>query len=258
MRLLKIEWIPIRHNKSIWIMLGLYMVLFALLSYAFDKFEFNAGGEGAMLLSQFNLLKFPDVWPNLAYLGSFFNLILAFIVIMLVTNEFSYRTLRQHLIDGLTRVEFLAGKLMVIGVLSLTLTVFLGIISLILGSVNSPSGAIPWTEGSEFLGAFFIQTLGYLVMAMFFGLLLRKAIFSIGLFLLYSWLIENLPGWITGFEIFDYLPGNAMDELIPSPFTRYLVSETAPQLPLASLVATVVWIGVFAGASYLLISKRDL
>ncbi|MFK5098226.1 hypothetical protein, partial [Klebsiella pneumoniae] len=66
-----------------------------------------------------NPFVFPEVWQTVAYFSSFFVLLPSILVIMLVTNEYTYKTHRQNIIDGWSRNEFLLSKLIDVAIISL-------------------------------------------------------------------------------------------------------------------------------------------
>ena len=257
-RLLRIEAAKVMYNRPFWVMLGLYFFLFAIVAYAIANIELQMQ-DMPQDLSMFPIMEFPDIWHNITYLGGFFNLILAFIVIMVTANEYTFRTLRQHLIDGLTRVEFLGSKYLLILCLSTLLTLFMGVLALIFGFANTEAASMGKAlEGSMFLIAFFVQTFAYLSLAMFFALLLRKAVFSIGLFVLYTWLIEKIPGWILDYEFLQYLPSKAMDRLIQFPLYKYMGQPSQTEVAMLDLGVNLGYIALFMVLSWVLLSKRDL
>ena len=72
------------------------------------------------------LYHFPDIWQNLTYISTYFQPILAIIVIISLTNEFSFKTIRQNIIDGFDRKDFLVSKLLSIFISLNLATIFAG------------------------------------------------------------------------------------------------------------------------------------
>ena len=114
-RLFEIEWLKLKNYKVFWILIGMYFLgLILILSSGMLLMEFmkNHGAEFEGIdPTIIPLYDFPDVWQNMTYIATFFKIILAFIVIISVTNEIGYRTLRQNIIEGLSKWEFLKSKL---------------------------------------------------------------------------------------------------------------------------------------------------
>ena len=56
------------------------------------------------------LYHFPDIWQNLAWTSGLLKMGVAIMVVVSITNEYTYRTIRQNIIDGMSREEFLLSK----------------------------------------------------------------------------------------------------------------------------------------------------
>ncbi|HEX9565860.1 MAG TPA: ABC transporter permease [Gemmatimonadaceae bacterium] len=100
--LLRIEWIKTTRRRAFWVAVGFLAILCMLVLGG----EFLQGrqGEGAPLVA-------PFVWATAAAeLDAMPAFFLALVVVMLVTSEFSWRTARQNVIDGLSREQFFAAK----------------------------------------------------------------------------------------------------------------------------------------------------
>src|SRR5690606_20889818 len=67
----------------------------------------------------FPIFDFVDIWQNMAWITFLFKYILAFMVIISICQEFSLRTVRQNMIDGLSRKEYIVSKVGLVAVLSL-------------------------------------------------------------------------------------------------------------------------------------------
>ena len=109
-RLFEIEWLKLKNYTVFWILLIMYFLgLILILSSGMFLMQFlkykgaDFNGIDPTILP---LYDFPDVWQNMTYIATFFKIILAFIVIISVTNEISYRTMRQNVIDGLSKWEW--------------------------------------------------------------------------------------------------------------------------------------------------------
>src|SRR5262245_35861746 len=106
--LLAIEWLKIRRYRAFWLLIGLFAVLLALWNYQISKGVVQMGAQGVNVLS--NAYTFPDVWSNLGWWGGIFVLFLAILIITLTCNEFTFRTHRQNVIDGWSRLDFYHAK----------------------------------------------------------------------------------------------------------------------------------------------------
>ena len=115
LELLKIEWLKIKKYPAFWGMLFIVTLTYpgtTLLSYyAYSKSI--RGKEMANTIAKMflgNPFAFPETWHTVAFLSSFFILIPSLLVIMLVTNEYTYKTHRQNIIDGWSRNQFVYSK----------------------------------------------------------------------------------------------------------------------------------------------------
>jgi ABC-2 type transport system permease protein len=102
--------------------------------------------------------------------------------------------------------------------LSILLTVYLFILGVILGGFNSGSlGGL--FSGLQQVAYFFLLSLDYLGFALFIALWIRRSGLAIGLFFLYSFIIENIlksiVNYFTDAPYGNLLPLQASDELLP-------------------------------------------
>ena len=81
-------------------------------------------------------LQFPDIWLTATYVLGFLVIFPVIISIINTTSEFSNKTSRQHIIDGLSRNEFHLSKLISIFIITSVFTMYLLLICLILGFSN--------------------------------------------------------------------------------------------------------------------------
>ena len=102
-RLFYIEWIKWRKFSPVLIIISLYTVLFFLICFGLDEIIIDkvAGNfikdnyNSTNLLMQFNPYKFPDAWHTFAYIGKFFKILLAIIIINIISYEFQNGTFKQ-------------------------------------------------------------------------------------------------------------------------------------------------------------------
>lgn len=262
-RLLKIEYKKLIPYPTTWILIGLHFFLAWLvisgLKNIITNIEINGMDAGGFDFSQISILHFPDIWHNITYVAGFFKIILAILVIISICNEFTYKTLRQNIIDGMSRWEFLFSKLLFILSLSLVATLFLFITGVIIGFNNTPeNGSASFVENSEFLLAYFVQILAYLVFALMLGYLIKRSGLAIALLLLYTVIIEPVIAYSLPDYIDQYLPLSILNDLIQFPFTRYIGESVQTTISLAGICISLLYTILFSGFVYLLLKKRDL
>ncbi len=275
-RLLNIEFYKIKHHKLSRILFLTYFILLsaialiAAVKFKVGRLEINLADQG--------IFNFPYIWHFNTWVADFLTFFLAIIVVSMVTNEFTYRTVKQNLIDGMTKKEFVLSKFYFLVVLSLLATFFVFVISLILGLIYSDftSGGIIFKQ-TYFLGAFFLKLLGIFSFIMFLGFLFRRSAIALGFFFIWM-IIEGIfyavLRWkLLNEEIADkishFFPYAAIRNLLPQPITRLSAAKNIGKqigenmgqfegLPLSRFLIVLAWIGIFVYASYRMLKKRDL
>lgn len=275
-RLLSIEIYKVRHHKLSKILFTAYFFLLSSIALV-ASIKFNLWGVEIHLAEQ-GFFNFPYIWHYNTWLADFFTLFLAIIVVSMVTNEYSYRTIKQNLIDGLSKKEFIFSKFIFLVVLSLLATFFVFIISLILGLVFSDyTGINIITTDLYFLPAFFLKLLGTFSLIMFLGLLFKRSAFALGFFFLImiiEKIIYALIRWQLATEkiadkVDAFLPLTSFRSLLPEPISRLnaikkigkQVGKTIPDfegVPLVNFIIVIIWIVIFVYFSYYILKKRDL
>lgn len=270
-RLFQVEWLKLKHYRPFWIMTGMYALcvtvvcssVMFLMSYAKSKgAEFN--GIDPTIIPFYD---YPDVWQNIAYLASFFKVILAFIVVISIANETTYRTLRQNVIDGLSFADFLKSKLIFIFFLSLVSSILLWLIGVVTASFYSHVQGIEYMfHSTSFLLAYMLGVFTYLTFALMLTLLLPKAgLVIVGLFM-YTLVFEPLLATFIQYypETYEwlrplpkYFPVMSIYYLIPLPFPRYMLMEIQDYVSLKETLIVIGWLVFNVSMSYLLLKKKD-
>jgi len=271
LRLLRIEWLKYRHFKLFWIIYFLYLLFLVIFTssgvFVLDFFDQKGINFGELKPSLIPIYDFPDIWQNITYFAGFFQFIMAFIVIIFITNEFSYRTIRQNVIDGLSKSQFLTAKISFIFLLCLINTIVLSINGLILGLIYSSVTEFRFIiEGVEFLFAFGLALFAYSLFAFFVGMLFKRSGVSIILFAIYSLfaepfitvILQNHSG-VSGFyaRLSDFFPMEAINNLIQNPLPRYILREIQNYISGGELAIVIGYVIVFIWASFYLLKKRD-
>ena len=122
--LLRTEWLKIKTYRTFWAILVLYVVLFPvtnifLANTVLDLRQSNKVTEHLIT----NYYSFPDVWRAVSYVAGYFLMMPAILLIILVTNEYGFRTHRQNVIDGWSRNQFITAKLLIVLLLAVLATV---------------------------------------------------------------------------------------------------------------------------------------
>jgi hypothetical protein len=254
--LLRAEFRKLLPYRTVWIVLLLFAVLLTFFVSVGSNVTINGQTVGSSLYA------FPGLWGKLAYVASYFHLLLGILLIILITDEFQFRTFRQQLIDGSSPANLIQGKLAVSGLLAAFGVVVVLLVGLYFGLQHADETSAPATEGLlDALLRYGVQALGYLSLAALFGFLIRKSGPAILLFLLYSWVIEPLLRLPVADHIDRYFPTKVFSTLTPNPTQVILDTMTGPTsaLPTAQAIPlTLAYAGIFWLLSYLLIRYRDM
>jgi len=164
------------------------------------------------------ILQFPHVWNTLAWIASWFNLLLGLLAIILITNEFHYRTFRKQLIDGLSRNELVVGKLIVFASIAIYTMLLVFASGLAMGMIKSSGISLPnLTQGLAYLPVLFLQSFSYMLLAMLFAFLFKSTALSIVAFILYFFPIEPIVRAIIPDMATKFLPAKVIANLTPMP-----------------------------------------
>jgi len=272
-RALKLEWLKVRNYRIFWILTGMYLLALLVITSGGMFFLEWLKSEGADFKgidpTIVPIYDFPDIWQNTTYLGSFVIFLLAFIVIISVNNDITYHTLRQNIIDGISKKEYLLSKMLMIVAMAALSTIFLFVAGLVNGSIYSHVwGAQYIFDEQEFLAAFFYQIIIYCTLAFLLAMVIKKAGFVIVALFLYTFMFEpiataimiNAPAFRDGLapDIAQFLPIKAINNLISVPFGRYVFMEIQDYIPLKTLAIATGWFSVYLGLIYYILKKRDL
>ena len=256
-QLLQIEWLKIKNFATFWILSGLFALLLPLFNYQFSS-RHVAGTELIGLGYDF-----PNVWGVFGFWTTWFVLFIAFLIIIIITNEYRYRTNRQNIIDGWTRLQAFHAKCLVILMLALFTTIYAGICCLLFGRAYSGSfdGA---TQGMDKLAYLFLLSLNYYGFAAMIAFLVKRSGLAIGLFMLYTLIVENILTWqLKDYSFSKYLPLQSSDELLPFTPLKQLINMASGGMkdsPTANsyIIASCVYIAVYYIICRIKLTRSDL
>lgn len=242
------------------------ILLSALKIDVFGLFTFELGELG--------IFNFPIIWHLTTFFASQFKFFFAIVVVSMIGNEYSNKTLKQNLIDGLSKKEFILSKFYTIVFFSLVSTLLIGLISLCIGlyySSYTEIGII--VMGTEFLLAYFVKLVGFFSLCLLLGMLIKRSAFALAfLFILFifEWIVYGLLAWninpVLAGKIQNFFPLKSMYKLIDQPFQRIAMTKFPDQAELAydysvsplEIIVVLCWTALFVFLSYRLLKKRDL
>jgi ABC-2 type transport system permease protein len=226
--LLKIEWLKIKNYMAFKVMAIFFVVgVFALnyIVYIVNKnIVKNVPGAGLVSFSPYN---FDTTWQSTSYATGFILMLPALLLLMLFTNEFTFKTHRQNIIDGLSRRQFISVKITMALIFAIASTLLVLVSALIFGFASGTSFSL---HGILFVGYFFLKALSYNLIAILFSVLVKRTGFAIGVFFIYlgsenivsqllnvlSMKLKRDNGTDLG-NVGDCLPMNAADSLLEFP-----------------------------------------
>jgi hypothetical protein len=271
-RLLRIEWLKLRHYRPFWVLLALYTIFISLICLGVHFFFIWLKNQGAdfegMDPTIIPFYDFPDIWQNITYIATFLKLFLAFIVIISVSNEITYRTLRQNIIDGMSKRGWIFSKLLLIGALALLGTSLLFILGLFTGLLWShPHGYPHILGGIPFLLAYFLEVFTYLTFTLWIILIIRRIGLVIVGLMMYTLAFEpavaafmmyypHSPTFVQ--ELAAFLPVRALNNLIHVPFQRYAMQEVQDYISFKEVLIVLGWLALNISISYRILTRRDL
>ncbi len=267
--LFKVEWRKISRNRVFWAMLilSLTALIAALLglqaAIVKTNSQLNDTQFAGISLLPTNIFTFPHIWHNITFIGKYLKLFLGVVMIILVTNEYTYNTLRQNLITGLSKTQLIGSKVIDAVLLAGVSTIILFIFGLVMGFYSSEEFDFSDVfRKINYLAAYFVVVLGFLSFAMMIAFIVKKSAFSIMILLVYSYILEVAVASIYSETFGNYLPLSNLNSLIEAPnipiFQTFGISTFSYGIPLSNLVISSVYIALFWGVSLFIIKKRDL
>ncbi|SNQ44587.1 ABC transporter permease [Cellulophaga lytica] len=276
LRLLQIEFIKLWNNRASKILILSYFILMILIAgISMIKVDF---GPLKFHIADVGIFNFPYIWHFNTFMAAFLKVFLAIVIVSMIANEYSNKTIKQNLIDGLSKKELILSKFLTIGVFSLASTIFIFLISLLLGLIYSDFNEFSIIFSDlEYLAAYFIKLIGFFSFCFFVGILVKRSAFALGF--LFIWFIgaEIIPYTYLASKyskeladnVTSFFPFGSMWSTITEPFSRLNVIKSAAQQvgedisrdysvqPLQLLIV-LCWTAIFIYLSYALLKKRDL
>jgi ABC-type transport system involved in multi-copper enzyme maturation permease subunit len=276
-RLLSIELQKIWKNRASRVLTLSYFIILSFIALiASIKFNF---GVFKFHLAEMGIFNFPFIWHFNTYVASILKLFLAIVIVSMMANEYSYGTLKQNLIDGMSKKEFVLSKFLTVILFATASTVFIFFMSLILGlSFSSYTELSIIFSDLEYLVAYFVKLIGFFSFCLFLGILVKRSAFALGFLMIWD-ILENIAKGILSFKIFpegntaatiyQFFPLESMSNLIVEPFSRLsLIKTIGTQMGMENtkdygvhwytILIVLAWTVIFMLTSFKLLEKRDL
>ena len=276
-RLLAIELQKIWKNRASRVLTISY---FVILSFIALIASINIKiGSFQLHFAEMGIFNFPFIWHFNTYIAAILKFFLAIVIVSMMANEYSYGTLKQNLIDGMSKKEFVLSKFLTVVLFAFVSTFFVFIMSLILGySFSSYTELSIVFSDMDYLLAYFVKLVGFFSFCLFLGVLVKRSAFAIGFLFVWN-IIEGIANGILTFKVFpktntasqitQFFPLESMSNLIVEPITRLSVIKNIQtavgdtnvkdySVHFSSIFIVLVWTTLFIFLSYKIIKKRDL
>ena len=260
-RLIDIELHKLKNNRASRVLIITYFILLTSI---------------ALIAAIFN---FPYIWHFNSFIAAFFKFFLLLVIVSMMANEYSNKTLKQNLIDGLSKKEFILSKFYTVVLFAFISTLFVFIVSLVLGLIYSDYNELSIIFSDlDYLLAFFVKLLGFFSFGLFLGMLIKRSAFAVGAMMI--WFFAEIIGYnILKWNIFrdtdiaeyifQFAPLNAMWNLIDEPFSRLNAVKTIANqigeefsndygVHWYEIAIVLGWTALFIYGSYYLLKIRDL
>ncbi len=268
-RAVKAELIKTFGYTTFWVLISLHAVLFLLVLMVANNATLNLNGvETNILLSK------PYTWGTVAWLASWFNLILTLLLIILTGNDFLFGTFRRGLLDGFSRNQLFKAKLLLLLLIALYVILIVTLIALFATPVLKS-----WQNlftGYVYILVLFIQMLGYFSIALLIIVLTRNIALTIIVYLLYFALIEPIIRLFLPDSAAQFLPVKIISNLTPMPdflgimAKQFNVNDQLDASTLNALdainngtsltqniVIAIIYIALFTVLSYYVFRRKD-
>ncbi|MCG8467040.1 MAG: hypothetical protein MJB57_02385 [Gemmatimonadetes bacterium] len=264
------EWFKTRKRLAFWLTLGFFSFITSTIN-------------GEQAFDDDLSFTLPEAWDSIlsSDFATFFMIFASVALIMLASSEFSWRTARQNVIDGLSKTQWFWGKVMLLPILGLVFLIAkLGIgvgFAMVDTDLSATTGpAFPTSvlaASAGLLLAFFnigglalllsttIRSAGPAMAAWFFWIMVGEQLFPALLtrfFPAAEAVVQYFPlasaGPLTGFAIWD--EGSYQRLLLAAQEAE----RAAPDLPdlMLTIGINLAWIAFFIGLAFVLFRRRDL
>lgn len=278
-RLLSIELQKLWKNRASRVLILTYFILLSFIALL-ASVNFKIIGIDFRLADQ-GIFNFPYIWHFNSYIAALLKFFLAIVIVSMMANEYTYGTLKQNLIDGLSKKEFIQSKFLTVILFALGSTVFLFVMTMILGYSFSSytETSIVFTD-LVYMLAYFLKLVAFFAFCLFIGILIKRSAFAIGAIFVW-WILERIIHGLLRWKIINdgettdnvmqFFPLESMSNLIKEPFTRFqaykaLESQMANgavnvkdySVHWYEIVIVLAWTAVFVLMSHRILQKRDL
>lgn len=278
-RLLNIELQKLWKNRSSKVLIISYFVLLSFIALL-ASVNFKIIGIDFRLADQ-GIFNFPYIWHFNTYVAAILKFFLALVIVSMMSNEYTYGTLKQNLIDGLSKQEFIQSKFLTVVLFAVGSTVFIFLMSLILGySFSSYTETSIVLSEMEYMGGYLLKLIAFFSFCLFAGILVKRSAFAIG-FIFVWYILEKIIHAVLRWKIIkdadatekamQFFPLESMSNLVKEPITRFQAYQALESMNTAGpvkpkfygihwyeVIIALLWTAFFIFMAYRILKKRDL
>lgn len=273
LKLLRTEWLKLKHYNAFIVLSSFFALGVFTTNYIVYTVNQNIVGRinTAGLVNRFNPYDFDKTWQTTSYATGWLLMLPALLIIILVTNEFTYRTNRQNIIDGWSRQQFISVKLTMAIIIAIVTTLLVIITALLFGFLSGTAFSL---NGASHVAAFFLKALSYNLLAVLIAVWIRKTGFAIGLYFIYlgaeNIISQLLDVWSLKIKanqdldlgsMGDYLPMNASDGLLTfpdNPIKSFAKANLPTDYTWLVIMLAFTYLGLFYFLSWRRMMRSDL
>jgi ABC-type transport system involved in multi-copper enzyme maturation permease subunit len=252
-QLLAIEWMKLKNYRAFWILFCIYLATIFGANYIIYRIQLiiytekQAKGIATLVLGN-PPYSFPTVWQAVAHVSSWLLFIPGLIMILNVTNEYSFKTHRQNIIDGFTRTQFITSKILMVVVFALLSTIAVTITATIFGFMSGDASFS--FEGFSYMSFYLLQAVSYIMVALLISVLLKRGGLAIGVFFAYSMVLEQILVLVLNKYanyMGRYLPLETTDMQIPFPYIQRVMNKILSNAPdyTTIFIASLLYLGAY-------------
>ena len=218
----------------------------------------RGNSDPANPISREMLSSFRGSVIGLSNVGSLLGIIAYCVFAAQTAQEYTYGTLRNLLVRQPGRLRLLAGKLISMKLFALLMVLIASIVSILIAYFLAPGAKVKrslwftsdgWTQITQTYVNVSISVVGFGILGMIMGLLLRSPITSISIGVLWMLIIETLLGAVKSSTL-NWLPGNQLNVIAMGGTPQVSYSHGATM--------AAIYIGVGALVASVLFSRRDV
>jgi ABC-type transport system involved in multi-copper enzyme maturation permease subunit len=255
LNLFRIELLKLIRNRQFLALAVLMLLGFWSANYVVAKiYALAANSDNAPAQAIKTAFLFPSIWQTVAYISRFVLILPCMIIIMHTCAEYTYRTHRQNIIDGMSRAQYVSVKILLIVALALLSTLLVVVSALLVGSYENGFSMAKF----QYIPYFFLQALTYIGLAFLLSLLMKKTALTIGIFFMYALVLKFiLEHYLNkALDAGDLSPLVSVDSLIPLPMFASFIGNLKPEP--VYFVVSIAYLAIFAAVCYYRYKKQDL